>query len=129
MGRRNSAGQSGIAQGVSAPINAIVRASATKGQPGGGRIETNPSAKGGRGAPGQRDNGNQASGRGPLFNNRGQQQVQQPQPISPEARQSAINERLLAAKAATGQGSNLNGTANAQSTGVGRGEATVRGGK
>ena len=127
MSRRAPEG-SGMRRG----LDELAIATATKGQPGGGRLRSGP-AKGTQ--PNtqqgyvQRNNGNQASGRGPLFNNRGQQQAQQPQPISPEERQGAINARLLAAKAATGQGANLNGTANAQSTGVGRGEATVKGGK
>jgi len=43
--------------------------------------------------------------------------VQQPNPVD---RQAAIEARLLAAKSATGQSANINGTTNAMSTAVGR---------
>lgn len=55
-----------------------------------------------------------------------------PMQPSAEDRQSAINARILAAKAATGQGANVNGTTNAMSTAVARPQSSYmgrRGGK
>ena len=81
---------------------------------------------------------------GPLGQNRSPEAVAGPNGntavasprMSNEDRQGAINARLLAAKAATGQGANINGTTNARSEAVVRPESSyipssnpMRGGK
>ena len=106
MSRRAPEG-SGLRRG----LDELAIATATKGQPGGGRLRMGP-AKGTQ--PNTRQG--QGYGQGPL-NDRG---YQAPQQVDPQQRAASIASKLAAAKAASGQDGDPNGTSNAASAGVGR---------